>query len=160
MGITNQAEHPRDGFFSGDDQLRTELRATVRARRDLGPRYEPELIDSFMDRVRPRLNARIEQRLAPARPAAVERPRLRTLALGAGAVIAAFVLALPAVGGVVAGAPHAHFARHQAWVFRHERMLNQQSVPQMIDLPNQQRVGQGSSLPNRPLILPVAPVNP
>jgi hypothetical protein len=35
-----------------------ELRAVVAARRELGPEYEPELIDSFLERVEHRLDQR------------------------------------------------------------------------------------------------------
>jgi hypothetical protein len=35
-----------------------ELRAVVAARRELGPEYEPELVDSFLERVERRLDQR------------------------------------------------------------------------------------------------------
>ncbi|MEV5890269.1 hypothetical protein [Nonomuraea fuscirosea] len=42
-----------------DKRLRDDLRATLEARRDLGPDYEPALIDSFMERLDATIAARV-----------------------------------------------------------------------------------------------------
>lgn len=55
-----------------DPQLTGEFRAAVEARRELGPEYEPALVESFLDRLDESIDRRVESRLAeraPARPA-------------------------------------------------------------------------------------------
>ncbi|MER5355574.1 hypothetical protein ABT093_35265 [Kitasatospora sp. NPDC002551] len=62
--------------------LKRDLDATVQARKELGPEYESELLDSFLSRLDARLDARVErrvgERLGPAdgygHPAAAGRP--------------------------------------------------------------------------------------
>ena len=148
MNGTDGPRRARDGMFSGDEHLRRELQATIGALRDLGPRYEPELTDAFMSRLRPLIDGRIAQRFARERPAAVERPRLRSLALGAAAVAAAFLIALPGVGAVIAGPPHGRFAAHHGFMRMHETMLHNQHY------------GNGAELPDQQLPQPVQPVYP
>jgi anti-sigma factor RsiW len=46
-----------------DRDVRDELRATIDARRDLGPEYEPVLIDSLADRLDATIAARVEAEL-------------------------------------------------------------------------------------------------
>lgn len=138
----------RDGFFSRDERLRRELHATVGALRDLGPRYEPELTDSFMSRLRPLIDGRIARGLAREQAPAVERSRLRSLALGAAAVAAAFLIVLPGVGSVIAGPPHGRFAEHHAFMRMHGAMLHQHQF------------GQRAELPDHQLLQPVQPVYP
>jgi hypothetical protein len=46
-----------------DHELNKELSATLQARKDLGPEYESELIDSFMDKVTQRVDSQVEQRV-------------------------------------------------------------------------------------------------
>lgn len=46
-----------------DKRLRDDLRATLEARRDLGPDYEPALIDSFMERLDATIAARVRAEL-------------------------------------------------------------------------------------------------
>jgi hypothetical protein len=41
-----------------------ELRATLAARRELGPEYEPEVIDSFLERLDRTIQARVDQQVA------------------------------------------------------------------------------------------------
>ncbi|MCC9310942.1 hypothetical protein LN042_28385 [Kitasatospora sp. RB6PN24] len=45
-------------------EVRRDLDAALEARRELGPEYESELVDSFLARVDARLDARVEQRVA------------------------------------------------------------------------------------------------
>ena len=47
---------------------REELQAHVAARRELGPEYEPELVDSFLERVEGKLDQRSPRQGRPARP--------------------------------------------------------------------------------------------
>ncbi|MFE6749184.1 hypothetical protein ACFVGM_25300 [Kitasatospora purpeofusca] len=46
------------------DDLRRDLDATLQARKELGPEYESELVDSFLSRLDARLDARVERRVA------------------------------------------------------------------------------------------------
>jgi uncharacterized membrane protein len=59
---------PLARFYGGsmtarDPELKKELDATVQARRELGPEYESELIDSFLEKVEHRLDAHVERRV-------------------------------------------------------------------------------------------------
>lgn len=47
-----------------DPELRKELDATLRARRDLGEEYEPALVESFLDKVEERLDATVDRRVS------------------------------------------------------------------------------------------------
>ncbi|GAA3845695.1 hypothetical protein GCM10022226_81320 [Sphaerisporangium flaviroseum] len=48
-----------------DNRLpRDELRATVEARRDLGPDYEPALIESFLEKIDATIDARVRSEVA------------------------------------------------------------------------------------------------
>ncbi|MEV0994980.1 hypothetical protein [Nonomuraea sp. NPDC050202] len=79
-----------------------ELRAAVSARRDLGPEYENEVVDSFLDKMGQEIDRRVDERLATAAPKAgpvnqtvADGQRLAlaivSLVLGTGATLA-FVL--------------------------------------------------------------------
>jgi uncharacterized membrane protein len=46
-----------------DADLKKELDATLRARRELGEEYEPALVDSFLEKVDQRIDAAVERRL-------------------------------------------------------------------------------------------------
>jgi hypothetical protein len=81
---------------------RDELDAALKARRELGDEYEPQVVDSFMERV----ERRIEERLRPAparRPA--DHRSITPLALGSialGIPITAVALSnAPGGGGIV-----------------------------------------------------------
>ena len=45
------------------ENLTKELNATLHARRDLGPEYESELIDSFLDKIGRRIDGQVERRV-------------------------------------------------------------------------------------------------
>ncbi|WP_035848439.1 hypothetical protein [Kitasatospora azatica] len=49
---------------SRPSEFRTELDAALQTRKELGPEYETELVDSFLSRIDARLDARVEQRVA------------------------------------------------------------------------------------------------
>ncbi|MEE1938559.1 hypothetical protein V1L54_03885 [Streptomyces sp. TRM 70361] len=46
-----------------DPELRKELDATLQTRRELGPEYESELVDSFLEKVDQRLDSVIDRRV-------------------------------------------------------------------------------------------------
>ena len=60
--------------MADDDSLRRDLESTLSVRRELGPEYEPALIDGFLDRVDARIAARVDaalnDRLSPSHDAA------------------------------------------------------------------------------------------
>jgi hypothetical protein len=81
---------------------RDELDAAIKARRELGDEYEPQVVDSFIERV----ERRIEEQLHGGRPARREEHRSITpLALGSialGIPITAVALSnAPGGGGIV-----------------------------------------------------------
>lgn len=47
-----------------EHELRQELEATVRARQELEPAHERQLIEGFLDRVGKQIDARVDERLA------------------------------------------------------------------------------------------------
>jgi hypothetical protein len=81
---------------------RDELDAALKARRELGDEYEPQVVDSFMDRV----ERRIEEQLRGSRPARRQseaRGSITPLALGSialGIPVTAIALS-KGVGGMV-----------------------------------------------------------
>ncbi|MGP3952805.1 hypothetical protein [Streptomyces sp. 7N604] len=46
-----------------DPELKKELDATLQARKELGPEYESELVDSFLEKVGQRVDGTIDQRM-------------------------------------------------------------------------------------------------
>jgi hypothetical protein len=48
---------------ASDPELHKELNATLQARKDLGPEYESELIDSFLEKASQRLDSQVESRV-------------------------------------------------------------------------------------------------
>ncbi|MFF7470613.1 hypothetical protein [Streptomyces sp. NPDC008092] len=46
-----------------DTELKKDLAATLHARRDLGPEYESELVDSFLEKIDQRIDTAVERRL-------------------------------------------------------------------------------------------------
>ncbi|MFJ3228175.1 hypothetical protein ACIPJS_33150 [Streptomyces sp. NPDC086783] len=51
------------GMDASDTDLKKELDATLRARRELGEEYEPALVDSFLEKVEQRLDGTVERRV-------------------------------------------------------------------------------------------------
>jgi hypothetical protein len=76
---------------------REELQAHVAARRELGPEYEPELVDSFLERIEGKLDRR-----SPGQAARRDRPRATITPL----VLGSLALSIPliSVAGAQAGA--------------------------------------------------------
>ncbi len=92
-----------------DPELKKELDATLQTRRELGPEYEDELIDSFMEKVEQRLDSVVDKRVrrqmaeqqmvvarGSTRPQQAQ-PHLYPDGLGArlGLAVASLVLAIP-----------------------------------------------------------------
>lgn len=75
-------------------EIRRDLDATVEARRELGPEYEAELVESFVDRLDATIQQRVDERLAQA-PSRVPRPADDEGDAGNGQQ---FVLALASLG--------------------------------------------------------------
>ncbi|MEV6106192.1 hypothetical protein AB0M28_15950 [Streptomyces sp. NPDC051940] len=46
-----------------DPEIKKELNATLHARRELGPEYEDELVDGFLEKVQDRIDGSIDQRM-------------------------------------------------------------------------------------------------
>lgn len=46
-----------------DDEAQTELKATIEARKELGPEHEEHLIAGFLDRIEQEIDRRVEQRV-------------------------------------------------------------------------------------------------
>ncbi|NSC22110.1 hypothetical protein FM076_13285 [Streptomyces albus subsp. chlorinus] len=93
-----------------DSELKKELDATLQTRRELGPEYEDELIDSFLEKVEQRLDTVVdkrvrrqlaEQQMMAARGTSATRPQQTSPVypdgLGArlGLAVASLVLAIP-----------------------------------------------------------------
>ncbi|MEV7319233.1 hypothetical protein [Streptomyces sp. NPDC093970] len=99
-----------------DTDLKKELDATLHARRDLGPEYESELADSFIEKIDQRIDGAVERRL---RRALAEQQMQHARGSRGGAKgsdswgerfgfgIVSLVLAIPlsAIGGGVAHLP-------------------------------------------------------
>jgi hypothetical protein len=46
-----------------DDEAQTELKATIEARKELGPEHEEHLIAGFLDRIEKEIDRRVDQRV-------------------------------------------------------------------------------------------------
>ncbi|MEU6194517.1 hypothetical protein [Streptomyces sp. NPDC047061] len=100
-----------------DTDLKKELDATLHARRELGPEYESELADSFVEKIDQRIDGAVERRLR--RSLAEQQMQVARGARGArgggtdswgerfGFGIVSLVLAIPlsAIGGGIAHLP-------------------------------------------------------
>ncbi|GAA0638386.1 hypothetical protein GCM10009535_13630 [Streptomyces thermocarboxydovorans] len=98
-----------------DAELKKELDATLRARRELGEEYEPALIDSFLEKVDQRIDGAVERRvrrqlaeqqMTAARESRAPRP-MDSWGDRFGFAIVSLVLAVPlsAIGGTQGGLP-------------------------------------------------------
>ncbi|MGW1766629.1 hypothetical protein ACWCQL_21470 [Streptomyces sp. NPDC002073] len=132
------AQTPASGLVN-DPELRKELDATLAARRELGPEYEPALVESFLAKVEARLDGSLdthvrrrlaEQRTAAARGAGPGSGQAAAAAFGEkyGFGLVSLVLAIPlsAIGagsggltglliswGGILGVNFAHSARNR-----------------------------------------------
>ncbi|MEV0970474.1 hypothetical protein [Microtetraspora glauca] len=88
---------------------RDELRATIEARRDLGPEYEPALTDAFLDRIETaiaqRVKAEADSRLPDARHTAWEEQQERKRGLGLALGSLGIAVPLTAAAGATSGMP-------------------------------------------------------
>lgn len=53
---------------AGDSELRTDLKAAVRARRELDPDMEDHVLEAFLARIDQRVQAQVAQQVSTARP--------------------------------------------------------------------------------------------
>ncbi|MET8609874.1 MULTISPECIES: hypothetical protein [Streptomyces] len=108
------ARDPQDADLRSDAELRKDLDATVRARRDLGDDYDSALVESFLEKVEQRLDGAVDRRvrrqLAEQQMAAARgdrRPRTAADSWGEryGFALLTLVLAIPlsAIGAAMAG---------------------------------------------------------
>jgi hypothetical protein len=79
---------------------REELRAALDARRELGPEYEPQIVDSFLEKVEKRLEERAGQR-AVRRGREVEHRAVTPLILGSLGLSIPLIAIAGSVGGAV-----------------------------------------------------------
>ena len=86
---------------------RDELEAAVAARTELGREHEPEVIDSFLDRIEQQIDARVDEKLARDRYAPQRR--------GGGPDWAAALLGISSLG-IGIGATGAATSQGQGWV--------------------------------------------
>ncbi|MFI1094718.1 hypothetical protein [Streptomyces sp. NPDC020917] len=100
-----------------DPELTKELSATLQARKDLGPEYESELVDSFMEKVTQRVDSHVEQRVrrelaqqqtsfarADRRPIGPPEPNPRFARYGFAGITLVLAIPLSAIGAANAGA--------------------------------------------------------
>ena len=80
-----------------DPQLRSELEASIAARRELGEELEPQVIDAFVERIERRLDERLRERL-PARREKDKELALAIISLGVS-------IPLIAIAGSAGGLP-------------------------------------------------------
>jgi hypothetical protein len=73
-----------------------DLHAAIEARRELGADYEPQLVESFLERIEKRLDERL-----PPKPVPHERPAVTPLVLGS----LGLSIPLIAIAGGTAGLP-------------------------------------------------------
>ncbi len=90
-----------------DTSVRDDLIAAISARRELGERLEPEIVESFLERVErgihDRVDDRVDARVNQRRPAARAVQRAGVGAVGKLAVTLAFGIPLTGVAGEMAG---------------------------------------------------------
>jgi cytochrome P450 len=101
--------------MTGSDDLdRSEIEAVIETRRDLGPEYEPALVDSFVEKVEAAIEQRVDARLAARqRSQAMERRHSgQQLALG----IVSLVLGIPITAITLAVGDGSLIALMIAWV--------------------------------------------
>ncbi|OIK23606.1 hypothetical protein [Streptomyces malaysiense] len=105
---------PQDVGLKGDAELRKDLDATVRARRDLGDDYDSALVESFLEKVEQRLDGAVDRRvrrqlaehqMAAARGTAVRRNPVDSWGERYGFALLTLVLAIPlsAIAGALTG---------------------------------------------------------
>lgn len=101
-----------------EPELRKELDATLQTRKDLGPEYESELVDSFMEKLDQQVDAVVdkrvrrqlaEQQMSIARGSTTQQAGPIVSGLGAtfGLAVLSLILAIPlsAIAAVNAGLP-------------------------------------------------------
>lgn len=85
-----------------ESELRDELRVALAARKDLGPQFEDEIADAFLEKLGGRIDALVEQKLKER--SASGRPARRANPMGTIAPALALSIPLTAIAGGIAGA--------------------------------------------------------
>ena len=95
------------GGRSDDGELsRQDLETALEARRELGPTYEPALVDGFMERIETAIEARVDARVAEDRRRSADRGQRHKQQLALGIVSLGTGIPITAVaGGVGDGLP-------------------------------------------------------
>ena len=81
-----------------DDPLRADLESTLSVRRELGPDYEPALIEGFLERVDERIAARVDAQMTNHLASRPDLDRREAQAASQGQPDHAFVLSLASMG--------------------------------------------------------------
>jgi hypothetical protein len=84
-----------------DQETRTELEATVAARRELGPAHDEELIAGFLERIGKELDRRIDERIAAQTPRKRQASVLNPATLGVSIPIIAIAGGIGGVAGLI-----------------------------------------------------------
>jgi hypothetical protein len=117
--------------MSRPDRAGEDLRATLAARGELGPDYEPALVESFLDRIEERIDDRVDRRVSERLPEVHRQDRsggpgetfwLAVASLGFGIPISGIAAGTAEVEGLLvawAGIAAVNFAH--AWSSRRHR---------------------------------------
>jgi hypothetical protein len=84
-----------------DPDARTELEATVAARRELGPEHEEHLVAGFLARIEKEIDRRVDERVAQVAPRRRERSPLNPATLGVCIPIVAIAGGIGHLAGLV-----------------------------------------------------------
>jgi hypothetical protein len=93
-----------DGQRLNDSEMRTDLRASVAARRELPPEFEDQVLEAFLARIESRVDQQIAERATSARPA---RESARSERVQVEVIAGSFGLSIPlmAIAGDIAQGP-------------------------------------------------------
>ena len=79
-----------------------ELRAAAEVHRELGPEYDQAVVESFLDRLGPEIDARVDARVVQELEAGVGQPRTPSMKLA----ITSMALGIPLTGIVASSGDH------------------------------------------------------
>ena len=80
-----------------------EFRAAAEVHRELGPEYDKAVVESFLQRLGPEIDARVDARVAEELEAGAGQPRTPSMRLA----ITSMALGIPLTGIVASGSDHA-----------------------------------------------------
>ena len=79
-----------------------EFRAAAEVRRELGPEYDKAVVESFLERLGPEIDARVDARVAQERQAGTDQPHAPSMKLA----ITSMALGIPLTAIVATGSGH------------------------------------------------------